>query len=413
MQAELIMVGTELLLGEVLDTNSQWLATRLAEIGIDVYFKNTVGDNWTRMAGVLAQALSRSDVVIVAGGLGPTQDDLTRRVIAGVTGRPLVRAEEAEKHVRRYFQDIGRPLLESTLQQAWFPDGARPIPNERGTALGMILDLGAKLLVALPGVPSELEAMVLTHVLPLLASRQGSGVTYSRVLRFWGLGESALEEMVRDIIEQQTNPTLAPYAGAGEARLRITARAEDAPHALMLIETLESEIRLRTGSFLYGVDDTSLEQVINELLTERQATVATAESCTGGLIAHRITNVQGSSRCFLRGWVTYSNESKSAELGVPTTLLAEYGAVSAPVARAMASGARQRAHSTYALSATGIAGPGGGSTRKPVGLVYVGLAGPGNMLEVEEFRFRGYRGDIKMRSASAALNMLRLALTAG
>lgn len=410
MQAELVMVGTELLLGEVRDTNAQWLAAKLAEIGVHLYFKSTVGDNWPRLAFVLAQALSRSDVVIVSGGLGPTEDDLTREVVAGVVGRPLVHCAEAESHVRQYFQHIERPMPERVLRQAWLPEGAIPIPNVRGTAMGIWLEMGAKLLIALPGVPSELTGMTESYVLPRLVRREGTHITHSRVLRFWGIGESSLEEMVEDLIRAQTNPTIAPYASVGEARLRLTAHAATISEAQAMIEPLEQEIRRRAGHLLYGTDESSLEQVVGELLVAHTATLAIAESCTGGLLAHRLTNVPGSSGYFLRGWVTYSNEAKTAELAVPSEMIARHGAVSPVVAEAMVIGARQCAASTYALATTGIAGPGGGTAEKPVGLVYVGLAGPSAPAQVVEYRFRGDRTDFKQRASSAALDLLRLRL---
>lgn len=410
MQAELVMVGTELLLGEVLDTNAQWLAAKLAEIGVHLYFKSTVGDNRTRLALVLTQALSRSDVVIVSGGLGPTEDDLTREVVAGVVGRPLLHCAEAELHVRQHFQHIERPMPNRVLRQAWLPQGATPIPNARGTAMGIWLEMGTKLLIALPGVPSELTAMTENFVLPRLVGREGTHITHSRVLRFWGIGESSLEEMVEDLIREQTNPTIAPYASVGEARLRLTAHAATISEAQAMIEPLEQEIRKRAGHLLYGTDESSLEQVVGELLVARAATLATAESCTGGQLAHRLTNVPGSSRYFLRGWVTYSNEAKTAELAVPSEMLACHGAVSAEVAEAMAIGARQSAASTYALATTGIAGPGGGTAQKPVGLVYIGLAGPVEPTQVIECRFRGDRTDFKTRASSAGLDLLRLRL---
>lgn len=408
MQVELVMVGTEMLLGEIVDTNAPWIAARLAEIGVDVYFKTTVGDNHVRLAGTIAQAMSRADVVLISGGLGPTQDDITRQVIAAVTGRPLVHLPEAEQHLQAYFQHAGHPMPTSNARQTLFPEGAVPVPNARGTALGILLEHGGKVVIALPGVPAELTAMMEQTVIPYLAARQGARVTRSRVLHFFGLGESAMEELVQDLMSNQNNPTLAPYAGMGESRLRITARAATAAEADALIAPVEQEIRRRGGRYVYGADNTSLEQVVGELLCQRAATVATAESCTGGLIAHRLTNVPGSSDYFVRGWVTYSNQAKMDELGVPEQLLADYGAVSEPVAKAMALGARKAAASTYAVSATGIAGPGGGSAKKPVGLVYIGIAGPHDYVAVEELRLRGHREGIKYRTASSVLNMLRL-----
>lgn len=410
MRAELVMVGTELLLGEVLDTNSQWLASKLAEIGVHLYFKSTVGDNPDRLALVLTQALERSDAVIISGGLGPTDDDVTRRVVASVVNRPLVYSEEAERHVRQYFQHTERPMPERVLRQAWLPEGTTPIPNPRGTALGIWLETEGKLLVALPGVPSELKAMAEEYVLPRLVGREGARITHSRVLHFCGIGESSLEELVDDLIREQSNPTIAPYASLGEARLRLTAHAGSISEAQAKIEPLEREIRRRAGHLLYGADGCTLEQAVGDLLVAQDATLATVESCTGGLLAHRLTNVPGSSRYMLQGWVTYSNESKMTEVGVPRELIDRHGVVSAEVAEAMALGACRCAGSTYALSTTGIAGPGGGTDKKPVGLVYIALAGPDKSVEVVKCNFPGNRLDFKTRATTAALNLLRLRL---
>ncbi|MGI6081393.1 MAG: competence/damage-inducible protein A [Limnochordia bacterium] len=410
MRAELVMVGTELLLGEVLDTNSQWLAAKLAEIGVHLYFKSTVGDNSDRLARVLTQGLGRSDAVIISGGLGPTEDDLTRQVVASVVDRPLVYSEAAERHVRQYFRRTQRPMPERVLRQAWLPEGATPIPNPRGTALGIWLETEGKLLVALPGVPSELKTMAEEYVLPRLVGREGARVTHSRVLHFCGIGESSLEELVDDLIRKQTNPTIAPYASLGEARLRLTAHAPSMSEAQAMIEPLEQEIRRRAGHLLYGADGCSLEQAVGDLLVAQDADLATVESCTGGLLAHRLTNVPGSSRYMLQGWITYSNKSKMTEVDVPHELIDRHGAVSAEVAEAMALGARRCAGSTYALATTGIAGPGGGTDKKPVGLVYIALAGPRGTVEVIKRHFPGDRLDFKKRTTTAALDLLRLHL---
>jgi nicotinamide-nucleotide amidase len=410
MRVELVMVGTELLLGEILDTNAQWLAARLAEIGVDVYFKSTVGDNWLRMVGVMAQALQRSEVVLISGGLGPTTDDLTRQVISAVTGRPMSVMPEAEEHVRRYFQHSNRPMPNINLRQAQFPEGAQAIPNARGTALGILLELGEKVIIAVPGVPTEMRGMMEQTVIPYLVAKQGKRVTRSRVVHFYGIGESAMEELVADLVAGQSNPTLAPYAGAGESRLRITARADNELEAERLITPMLTEICSRGGKYIYGFDGASLEQVTGELLLARNQTIATAESCSGGLLAHRITNVPGSSAYYMRGWVTYSNVAKSEELGIPRLLIEQHGAVSAAVAEAMALGAVRKADTDYALATTGIAGPGGGTSTKPVGLVYIALADAKGMVQVAECHFRGERESIKTRAASYALNMLRLHL---
>ncbi len=369
-----------------------------------------MGDNSDRLARVLTQGLGRSDAVIISGGLGPTEDDLTRQVVASVVDRPLVYSEAAERHVRQYFRRTQRPMPERVLRQAWLPEGATPIPNPRGTALGIWLETEGKLLVALPGVPSELKTMAEEYVLPRLVGREGARVTHSRVLHFCGIGESSLEELVDDLIRKQTNPTIAPYASLGEARLRLTAHAPSMSEAQAMIEPLEQEIRRRAGHLLYGADGCSLEQAVGDLLVAQDADLATVESCTGGLLAHRLTNVPGSSRYMLQGWITYSNKSKMTEVDVPHELIDRHGAVSAEVAEAMALGARRCAGSTYALATTGIAGPGGGTDKKPVGLVYIALAGPRGTVEVIKRHFPGDRLDFKKRTTTAALDLLRLHL---
>ena len=311
MRAELVMVGTELLLGEVLDTNSQWLASKLAEIGVHLYFKSTVGDNPDRLALVLTQALERSDAVIISGGLGPTDDDVTRRVVASVVNRPLVYSEEAERHVRQYFQHTERPMPERVLRQAWLPEGTTPIPNPRGTALGIWLETEGEAAcgpsgcpigteghggggMSCPGWSAGKEPGSLIRACCIFA------VSVNRVWRSWSMISS----------ESRAIRRLLPYASLGEARLRLTAHAGSISEAQAKIEPLEREIRRRAGHLLYGADGCTLEQAVGDLLVAQDATLATVESCTGGLLAHRLTNVPGSSRYMLQGWVTYSNESK-------------------------------------------------------------------------------------------------------
>lgn len=405
-KAELVMIGTEMLLGEIIDTNAAKLAQKLAGLGIHVYLKTTVGDNWTRMAAVLSQALTRADIVITSGGLGPTQDDLTREVVAAVLGMPLVEDPAAREHVENWFRRINRPMSPSNRKQALIPQGATVIPNPRGTAPGIIARRGKQAVICLPGVPYELETMMDETVIPYLRQHYVTGGSlHSRVLRFYGIGESLLAERLHDLLEME-NPTVAPYAGRVEVRVRVTARAKTPGEAEAMLAPVEEEIRRRVGTYLYGYDQDTLETVAGRALRAAGWTLALAESCTGGLIAGRITNVPGSSDYFRGGVVAYSNDAKVALLGVPPDVLAAHGAVSAEVAEAMAIGAKDRLGATLGVSVTGIAGPGGGTAEKPVGLVYIGLA-RGGWTEVHRLQSAGDRERIRWHTSQAALDLIR------
>lgn len=407
MQAELVIIGTELLLGEIVDTNAQFLARGLANCGINLYYKSTVGDNWVRIVETISRALSRSELVIISGGLGPTEDDLTRAAVAAVTNRTLELDVEALDTIEAYFRKRygDRSMPPNNRKQAYLPTGAVVIPNRWGTALGFILELSRSAIVALPGVPAELEPMFTATVLPYLQQKFRGEVFVTRNLSFTGIGESSLEELVKDIIQSQTNPTVAPYASQGVVRIRITARAATPEEGEALIDPVATMIAERTQPYLFSTTGQVLEEVIGERLTSAGWTLALAESCTGGLVGHRITNVPGSSRYFLRGYVVYSNEAKAADLGVKQATLAQYGAVSRETAAEMAEGVRAAAGADFGLAITGIAGPDGGTAEKPVGLVYIALASQGDTI-VERHYFSGSRMQIKQRSAQAALTLL-------
>ncbi len=411
MNAELIAVGTEILLGDIVDTNSSEISQQLAAMGVNVYYHSTVGDNPLRMAAVLSAAMVRSEIVIVTGGLGPTEDDMTREILAAVTGRPLVQHDGALQHITEYFRSVGREMTSNNRKQALIPQGAEIIPNPRGTAPGIHLTFGRTHVFCVPGVPTEMRTMWAESVVPTILELEGQeAIIRSRTLRFYGIGESTLEERVSDLLHSD-NPTLAPYAGLGEVRLRITARAATIEEVSSLIQPIEDELKARLGEFLYGYDDASLESTVAQLLTDSNRTVAVAESCTGGLVSHRLTNIAGSSTYFRQGWVTYSNEAKMRELGVPEALLEELGAVSGPVAAAMAQGALARSGADVAVATTGIAGPGGATATKPVGLVYFGFAVRDGEVSSFSRQFRGHREDIKWRSASEAINTVRRLLS--
>jgi len=409
-RAEIISVGTELLLGEIVDTNAAFLGRRLAELGVDVYHRQTVGDNQVRLVAALQLALSRSDLVLVSGGLGPTMDDITREALAEVLGDRLVLDEAAVRHLEAYFSRIGRAMTDNNRRQAYRPDGADFIANRRGTAPGILARYQGRTIVCMPGVPRELETMFEEEVVPrLFASTGDKRVIKSRMLLLTGLGESAAEAAIADIIKEQTNPTIASYAGLGEVRLRLTAAAAGAEEALALIEPLEARLRERLGDAVYGVDSDTLEGVVAEKLISRGLVLAVAESCTGGLVSHRLTNIPGSSAFFRQGLIVYSNEAKKELLDVPDELLEEYGAVSPQVAEAMARGVRLVGDADLGLAITGIAGPGGATPTKPVGLVYLALASDGDCI-VEKHTFSGQREEVKYRASQAALNLLRLHL---
>lgn len=405
-RAELVMIGTELLLGQTVDTNAAYMAEQLAANGINVYFKATVGDNWTRLAGVLTQALTRADVVITSGGLGPTDDDLTREVVSAVLRRPLVEDEQALQTIESWFRNSGRTMPASNRKQALVPEGARVITNGHGTAPGFIVEHDGKLIVSVPGVPHEMRAMVENGVLPYLRRHfQLEGTLYSRNLKFYGIGESALEEKLRDLF-RSTNPTVAPYAGMGEVKVRLTTRARSAEEAEQMFAPVEQEIIRRVGEYMYGVGDDTMEIVAGRALREAGWTVALAESCTGGLVAKRLTDVPGSSTYFLGGVVAYSNDAKMQLLGVSEDALREHGAVSAQVAEEMAAGAARRFGATIGVSVTGIAGPDGGSEAKPVGLVFIGCAVRGKVHSYR-FQFSGDRERVRRWTAQAALDVIR------
>ncbi len=405
MNAELIMVGTELLLGEIIDTNGAYLARKLAPLGINLYYKSVVGDNLQRMKEALKIALKRSDLVITSGGLGPTLDDITKDAITQVFGLEMVVNEEAKANVEGFFKRLGRTMCQNNLRQALIPQGAIPIYNPVGSAPGIMLEQGEKLVIALPGVPRELEVMTEETLIPYLSKKGGDlRVIKSRVLKFRGIGESQLEMELMDLIKGQKNPTLAPLASVGEVRLRITASGmmEEVDH---LIQEMEDEIRTRLGHYIYGRDEDDFLDVVASLLKEQGLTISVAESCTGGLISHMLTNIPGSSSYYQQGAVVYSNEAKMRLLEVPRDLLREHGAVSQEVAIAMAKGVRRLSKTDMGLGVTGIAGPDGGTLEKPVGLVYIALASE-DKVECKRFTFPGDRLNNKTRAAMAALDMI-------
>lgn len=405
MICEILSVGTELLLGDILNTNSQYLNRRLADLGISVYFNTTVGDNPQRLKKALEIAFSRSDMVIATGGLGPTKDDLTKEVSAEFFGKKLILHEESLNRIKEFFEKRGLPLTEGNIKQAYIIEGSKVIPNDWGTAPGIIYENNGKILILLPGPPREMIPMFETYVVPYLLTLSSETIQ-SKVLRVCGLGESFMEERIKDLIENQTNPTIAPYAKEGEAILRITAKAKSKEEAEKLIEEVEKEIRKRLGDFIYGEGDITLEEVVVKLLIEKGITIAVAESCTGGMISARIVNVPGVSKVFKEGIIAYSNESKVKRLNISEETLKKYGAVSKECALEMARNVALISGADIGLSSTGIAGPEGGTSDKPVGLVYLGLYMNG-VENYKELKLSGDRNRIRLYTTINALDFLR------
>lgn len=414
MSAEILCIGTELLLGNITNGNARWLAEELAGLGIPHHRQGVVGDNRGRVMEAVREASSRCRLLITTGGLGPTPDDLTTEAIAAAFDTPLVEHGEIWADIQARLSGRGRPCAPSNRKQALLPQGAEVLPNASGTAPGMIWSpcLGFTV-ITFPGVPSEMRAMWQATADPWLRQNGlADGLFASRMLRFWGVGESTLAEQVADLLALG-NPTVAPYAGAGEVKLRITARATNLPAAEALLQPVEQELRQRTGDACFGSDADSLASVVLALLRQRGQTLAVAESCTGGGIGAALAAVPGASDGFLGGVIAYANAVKQAVLGVPLELLERHGAVSDAVALAMAQGVRQLTGATWAIAVTGIAGPGGGTPEKPVGLVHIAIAGPAGPCS-EGVRFGALRGRdwIQTLTAGEALNRLRLQLLA-
>jgi nicotinamide-nucleotide amidase len=404
---EIVTTGTELLLGQIINTNAPYLAQRLNELGFSVLFQSTVGDNRERMAQVLNTALSRADIVITSGGLGPTQGDITKEVTAEILGLPMHLNESSVKRIKEFFKERDIKMTSNNLRQAMMAKDAIIIDNNRGTAPGAILETGAKTVIHLPGPPYELEGMFEEAIAPYLRERFGlQGIILSRVLKTFEIGESLLEDEIKDLIIAQTNPTLALLARNSEVVIRITAKGETREAALALIDTLEGKIRERLGDKIFAVDDQTMESAIGDILTAKKLTIACAESCTGGLLTSRITDVPGSSDYLLGSVVCYSNNSKVAAVGVGADTLAKYGAVSAETAEAMSKGICKRFNTDIGLGITGIAGPGGATPEKPVGLVYISIDGPAGT-KCYKNEFSGSREKIKYRTTQTALNILR------
>ena len=417
MIAEIVTVGTEILLGNIVNTNSAYLAVECANLGLTVYYQSVVGDNEERMKAVIRTALDRSDVVILTGGLGPTEDDLTKEVTAEVMGMPLVEDAHSRERIERYMKEYKknnsqRRITSNNYKQALIPEGALVLDNHNGTAPGLILEKDGKIAILLPGPPVELKPMFTEEVYPYLRKKQPE-IIYSQVVKICGIGESQVAEDIQDMIQAQTNPTIAPYAKIGEVHLRITAKASDEKEGNKLIKPVVRELKLRFGRNIFATDaEKTLEEAVVDMLRDQQLTLALAESCTGGEIAARIVNVPGASQVFTHGFVTYSNRAKRKCLGVKKATLKLEGAVSAKCAKEMAKGGCNAAEADICLSITGLAGPDGGTKETPVGTVFMGCCYNGKVV-TREFHFTGNRTKIRQQATAHALAFLRECMMEG
>jgi nicotinamide-nucleotide amidase len=415
MVVELICVGTELLLGNIVNTNAAYLAEQCAALGLSCYYQSVVGDNEERLAQLLENAVKRSDVVILSGGLGPTEDDLTKEVAARVMGKELVMDEDSRQKIVAYFGRIGAKSkgqapntqpTENNWKQAMIPKGALVLENPNGTAPGVILHEQNTHVILLPGPPGELIPMFEDSVAPYLNQLE-SGVILSKTVKICGIGESRVETMIKDLIAKQANPTIATYAKTREVHIRVTGKAPDVKQAKKLLRPVVQELKERFGTAVYTTKEgTNLEQVVEELLCSKKLTLTCAESCTGGLLSARLVNVPGISKIYKNGWITYSNKAKRRQLGVKKSTLRKFGAVSSKTAREMALGAALAAKADVAVAVTGIAGPDGGTNEKPVGLTYIACSVRG-CVTVEEYHFAGNRQKVRESAACAALVLLR------
>jgi nicotinamide-nucleotide amidase len=404
--AEIIAIGSELLTPQRTDTNSLWLTEKLNSIGVDVKLKTIVGDDAARLGETIRDALKRSDIVITTGGLGPTEDDITRQISARAVGRELVYHDELEVDLRERFRRWGREMPEINKRQAFVIDGADVLPNPNGSAVGMLLRLESKVLAIFPGPPREMRPMFDNYVLPVLKESSGGVVVRTRVLRVSGMGESAVDEVIAPIYKSYAGVETSILFSRVEIEIHLTARSDDADKADAVLEELAGRISQALGHAVFATNGETMEDVIGALLVSRGETVAVAESCTGGLIGMRLTEVAGSSRYFIEGAVVYANRAKSRAVGVGEQTIIDHGAVSAETAEAMASGMRERSGVDHAISVTGIAGPDGGSEEKPVGTVFIGYAGPNGTRSIK-FVLPGDRELVRWRASQAALDYMR------
>lgn len=405
MIVEIVSVGTEILLGQITNTNTQYLSEQLASLGLFVYYHTTVGDNPFRLTQTLRLALSRADIVITTGGLGPTDDDITKEIAAQLVDRQLLCHQESLDAMKAYFASRGWNMTANNIRQVMFPEDAVILRNGQGTAPGCIIESGEKAMILLPGPPHEMKAMFDNAVVPYLRKKSDSFL-YTRVVRIIGMGESRVAYELEDLFSNQTNPTIAPYAKSGEVTLRVTARCKDAKEGEALVLPVVEAIQSRLGNVVYATDDEPLPAVCAKLLIDRQKTLAIAESCTGGMLASMLVSVPDCSKFLLEGVVAYSNAVKVKRLGVKEETLLAHGAVSEEAAREMASGVRRACMADIGIGVTGIAGPGGGTDEKPVGLVYIAIADV-HGVQARKLQLPGDRDMVRLRTCMTAMDMIR------
>lgn len=405
MVVELISVGTELLLGNIVNTNAQYLAQKCAELGLSVYYQSCVGDNAKRLEDTIRLALSRSDVVILGGGLGPTEDDITKETAAAVFETELKEDAHTRQRIEAYFEK-NKGIPENNWKQAQVPAGAKVLDNDNGTAPGLIMEKGEKTLILLPGPPNELIPMFQESVIPYLKGRCSDAIV-SAMIKSCGIGESKVAAMLNDIIEEQTNPTIATYAKTGEVDIRVTASAPTEKEAKKLVRPVVEKIKSRLKDAVFTTEeDVTLEEEVVRLLNKYELTLATAESCTGGLLGGRLVNVPGVSDVYKAGFITYSNKAKRKYLDVSKNTLKKYGAVSKETAKEMAKGGVFQTDADICIAVTGLAGPGGATKEKPVGLVYIACY-IGDKVQVKEYHFKGNRNKIREQTVVRALDTVR------
>lgn len=405
MVVELISVGTELLLGNIVNTNAQYLAQKCAELGLSVYYQSCVGDNAKRLEDTIRLALSRSDVVILGGGLGPTEDDITKETAAAVFETELKEDAHTRQRIEAYFEK-NKEIPENNWKQAQVPAGAKVLDNDNGTAPGLIMEKGEKTLILLPGPPNELIPMFQESVIPYLKGRCSDAIV-SAMIKSCGIGESKVAAMLNDIIEEQTNPTIATYAKTGEVDIRVTASAPTEKEAKKLVRPVVEKIKSRLKDAVFTTEeDVTLEEEVVRLLNKYELTLATAESCTGGFLGGRLVNVPGVSDVYKAGFITYSNKAKRKYLDVSKNTLKKYGAVSKETAKEMAKGGVFQTDADICIAVTGLAGPGGATKEKPVGLVYIACY-IGDKVQVKEYHFKGNRNKIREQTVVRALDTVR------
>lgn len=404
MKAEIVSVGTELLLGQIANTDAQYLSEQLSSLGIDTHYHHVVGDNALRLQKLLKMVMRRCDIIITTGGVGPTMDDLTKETVAEVFGLDMVLDPQSLEDIKGYFKSVHKDMSANNEKQAMFPEGAIILKNKQGTAPGCIVEAQGVSVIILPGPPRELTEMFEKGVLPYLQDKAGY-IIKSKKLKFFGIGESSLESQIIDLIEEQDNPTIATYASTGEVMVRVTAKAKDEREADRLLEPVVEAIDERCGQYRYAADGESLAEAVVKKLIDAQCTVSTAESCTGGMLSSMIVDVSGASSVFNESFVTYSNASKIKRLGVPADMIEKFGAVSRQTAEAMARGLYYNSRSDIAIAITGVAGP-EGSEAKPAGLIYLCLY-DGNVAKVKELNLKRDRNVNRRLTCLHALDMIR------